>query len=256
MIYLYGLAAADCEHVASRLDGMTGLQAPLQQTQIGDWTLVHSDHDDQEILPKRRLLLAHTTVLEQMVSMGTVLPARFGLVANDIAEVTTLIHAMQEKIATEFDKVRGAIELGIRVSFPRQAALAATLQGNPRLHAERAALQKKGPQAHFEIAEFGGKLADHLDRRRAQAQRRLLDALLPMARDHVLRKPEEDTEVLRAEFLVDEQMQTAFETMVTTAASDLDFAPGEEASIQVIGPVPMYNFVRLNLTFDVDQAAA
>ncbi|MEO0916972.1 MAG: GvpL/GvpF family gas vesicle protein, partial [Pseudomonadota bacterium] len=117
-------------------------------------------------------------------------------------------------------------------------------------------LQKSGPQAHFEIAAFGGKLADELDRRRGAAQKKLLNAIRPLARDHVLRKPEDDTEVLRAEFLIDAGLQPDFEQSLASVSATLDFAPGEEPQINVIGPVPMYNFVKLNLTFDVDQEAA
>ncbi|MDX8351423.1 GvpL/GvpF family gas vesicle protein [Cognatiyoonia sp. IB215182] len=256
MIYLYGLVEASNAALPICLDGVNGLQGPLQQTQIGPWTLIYSDHDDEEIMPRRRLLLAHTKVLETMLTTGTVLPARFGLVARDMSQIEGLVHSVQNEIDAEFKKLSGAIELGVRVSFERQAALAATLDAHPRLRQEREALQRKGPQAHFEIAAFGGKLADEMDRRRGAAQKALLTAIRPMARDHVLRKPEDDIEVLRAEFLVDAELQHSFEQSLADAASALDFAPGEEPRISVIGPVPMYNFVNLNLTFDVDQEAA
>lgn len=256
MIYIYGLAAASDAALAAHLKGVEGLQAPLEQTRIGPWTLVHSAHDDEEIMPRRRLLLAHTRVLEVMLKTGTVLPARFGLVARDMTQIDALLHAVADQISAEFEKVDGAVELGVRVSFPRPAALAATLSAHPKLEKERATLQKKGPQAHFEIAAFGGKLADEMDRRRAAAQTTLLKAITPLARDHVLRKPEEDTEVLRAEFLIDGAAQPHFERVLAETAATLTFAPDAEAQIQVIGPVPMYNFVNLNFRFDTDQAAA
>lgn len=255
MIYLYGLVEPRGAEIAVVLKDTEGLQGPLQHAEIAGWTLVYSDHDDQEILPKRRLLLAHTKVLELLLTIGTTLPARFGLVARDLGQVAVLIQSVRDTIAAEFDKIRDAVELGVRVSFPRDAALATTLQQDPRLQTEHANLQKSGAQAHFAIAEFGGRLADQMERRRGQAQRQLMDALRPHARNCVLRKPEDDTEVLRAEFLIDQNIQDIFEQKIADAAADLDFAPGEEPMIQIIGPVPMYNFVSLNLTFDLDQVA-
>lgn len=257
MIYLYGLceggAAVD---VAAVLTDLPGLQAPLEVVQIDRWTMVFSQQDDAEILPKRRLMLAHTRVLERMLSQGAVLPARFGLVAESLERAQTLIGARAPVIEQEFDRIRGCIELGIRIRFPREAALAATLAADQRLRRERDALADTGLKAHLAIASFGGKLAEEVDRRRGSAQAALLAALLPLARDHVLRAPEADTEVLRAEFLIDASHQTAFESAVQEVSASLTFVPGEEPAIQIVGPVPVYNFVRLSLTADPQETAA
>lgn len=256
MIYLYGVLEGANPPGADEFVETPGLQGPLQTAPIGRWTLVYSDQDDAEILPKRRLMLAHTRVLERMSGFGTVLPARFGLVAENLEKVTTLIGAKGPVIESEFDRVRGCVEIGIRVGFDRQHALEATLAEDAALRRERDALAKKGPEAHFAMAEFGGKLADRLDRCRGAAQGVLLQTLMPLCRAHVLRKPEEDTEVLRAEFLIAAETQDAFVAAVDTAARSVTFAPAAEPAIQVIGPVPMYNFVRLSLAFDPEEAAA
>ena len=256
MIYLYGLFEGEKVALEQALAGSNGLQNIPEIASVGSWHLVHSQHDDAEILPKRRLLLAHTKVLERMISVGTVLPARFGLVAQDLVTATSLITAQTDLVAAEFDKVRGHVELGVRVSIDREAALDATLAEPADLRAERHALAGKGPEAHFAIAEFGGRLAEQLDRRRGKGQRMLLDALVPLARAHVLRKPEDDNEVLRSEFLISADAQAEFVTAVEAAAARLDFAPGAEPAIQIIGPVPMYNFVRLSLTPETDGMAA
>mgnify|MGYP001794210923 CR=1 FL=1 len=256
MIYLYGLFEGEKVALEQALAGSNGLQNIPEIASVGSWHLVHSQHDDAEILPKRRLLLAHTKVLERMISVGTVLPARFGLVAQDLVTATSLITAQTDLVAAEFDKVRGHVELGVRVSIDREAALDATLAEHADLSDERDALAGKGPEAHFAIAEFGGRLAEQLDRRRGKGQRTLLDALVPLARAHVLRKPEDDYEVLRAEFLISADAQAEFVTAVEAAAARLDFAPGAEPAIQIIGPVPMYNFVRLSLTPETDGMAA
>ncbi|MEO0863431.1 MAG: GvpL/GvpF family gas vesicle protein [Pseudomonadota bacterium] len=256
MIYLYGLYEGQHDDLTTALEGSRGLQGVPEISAIGPWFLVYSQHDDQEVLPKRRLLLTHTQVLERMIAVGTVLPARFGLVADDLPAATALIQVQSDLVAEEFDRVRGHVELGVRIAFDREAALDATLAEHAPLRAERDALTGKGPEAQFAIAEFGGRLADQLDRRRGAAQRVLLDALVPLARDHVLRKPEDDTEVLRAEFLLSEGAQADFVAAIEDVASRLDFAPGADAAIQIVGPVPMYNFVRLSLTSERDGVAA
>ena len=256
MVYLYGLIEAPPPDLVNELATFPGLQGPLQVHRIGAWGLVFSDHDSEEILPKRRLLLTHTRVLEAMLCFGTVLPARFGLVSDNIIKVEGLILAKSAIITQEFVRVHGCFELGIRVNFPRKPALDATLALDPALLRERDRLCHMGAEAHFAMAEFGGKLADKLDRRRGAAQAQLLQTLVPLCRSHVLRKPEEDTEVLRAEFLIPKQSQADFIAAVEASCRSLSFAPGQEPLIQVVGPVPMYNFVRLSLALDAQEEAA
>lgn len=256
MIYLYGLFDGASSDLETALSDLSGLQGALEIVSVGPWYLVFSEHEDEEILPKRRHMLAHTQVLEAMISAGTILPARFGLMAEVPSRAVELITAQRRLVEAEFERVKGHVELGVRISFERSVALEATLHQEPALRRERDALVAKGPEAHFAIAEFGGRLADTLDRRRGVAQRVLLERLLPLVSDHVLRAPEEDTEVLRAEFLVKSRDQDRLISETETAAKTLDFAPDAEPVIKIIGPVPMYNFVRLNLAFEPDGVAA
>lgn len=256
MIYLYGLIDGDLAALSAALHGQPGLEAPVEVDRIGGWGLVHSAQSPGEIQPRRRLMLAHTRVQEVMMPFGTVLPARFGLVARDLAEVEALVKARAAVIAAEFAKVAGLVEIGLRIGFDRPPALAATLAEDPALQRERDRLARLGAKAHFAMAEFGGKLADRLDRRRGQAQSTLLKALLPLARSHVLRKPEEDTEVLRAEFLLRPADLPTVLAAAEAAAAALVFAPGAEPRIALVGPVPPYNFVRLSLARDEDERAA
>lgn len=256
MIYLYGLIEGDIAGLGLALTGMQGLEGPVEITQIGDWGLVHSPHGSAEIEPRRRLMLIHTRIQEAMMPFGTVLPARFGLIARDLAEVQPLITGRAPVIASEFARVAGCVELGLRVNFDRATALAATMAEDGELLRERERLSRMGREGHFAMAEFGGKLADRLDRRRGQAQSALLKAILPLIRSHVLRRPDEDTEVLRAEVLLPEADQASFLQAVEEACLGLTFAPGAEPMITLVGPVPPYNFVRLSLALESEEQAA
>ena len=256
MIYLYGLVDAPPAAVAARLDGVGGLQAPPVATDAGRWTLVSSAHDAGPVAPRRRDMLAHTRVVEAMMAEGLVLPARFGLVAEDVPGVRALIAAQEGALAAQAARIAGCSAYGVRVDFPQAPALAATLAAAPDLQRARDRLLRTPHPAPFAQADFGRALAEALDRRRGLAQKALLVALRPLVRDHVLRRPDSDCEVLCVEALVPEGRLAAVEQVLATAAADCGFAGGAPARIVLTGPAPAYHFVRLSLGTGAQEAAA
>lgn len=256
MIYIYGLVAAPPETVTQQVEGMMGLQAPVAVTAIGTWSLVHSDHDAEPILPRRRLMLAHTRVLERLLPLPALLPARFGLVTDTALSAQELILPQEARLAAACEKVAGAAEFGVRVEFDRTQALGETLARLPDLRRTRDRLARRGPDAHYEMVAFGERLGAALDQRRLAAQKALLAPLRAASRDHVLRAPESDVQVLKAEFLVASNQQADFAKLVADSAAQLDFAADATAEIQIIGPAPAYHFVHLNLSSPQEEEAA
>ncbi|ACM03608.1 GvpL/GvpF family gas vesicle protein [Cereibacter sphaeroides] len=254
MIYLYGLL----EEPASGhevLAGMAGVTGPIALAGLPGGILIYSSATEADILPRRRLLLAHTQVLEAAAWFGNLLPMRFGMMASNLAEVEVMLASRLTELCAAFDRVRDRVELGLRLSFPREPALAATLATAPDLAAERArllTLRKPDPMAQ---AEFGRRLAERLDARRGEAQRFLLQSLRPLWVDHRLRVPESDVQVFAVDVLVEDGAQDRLAAALVKAAADCRFAPRVEPALRVIGPVPMFNFVDLVLSPHSEEVA-
>jgi hypothetical protein len=255
MIYLYGLLTADAPVDRFDLSSLSGVTGPVALAATPQGHLIHGPAPEGDILPKRRFLLAHARVLEDLNELGTLLPMRFGMSAASIEQVGAMLEAEQDAITRSFGRLEGAVELGLRISFPRQAALEAILTEDPVLRADRDRLARGGRQPHFETANLGRRLAEALGRRRDRAQKALLAQIVPLCRDHVLRAPEEDVHVLSVDVLIDRAAQDSFADRVEDIARACAFAPGAEPDIRLVGPVPAYNFVRLMLSVDKDQAA-
>lgn len=253
VMYLYGLLEADAPVDLSALDGING---PVCVTPCGGAFLIHGAHDGGEIMPRRRHLLRHAKVLETAMGHGTVLPMRFGMVSASVVEIETRIATQAAAVEQAFARVRGRVELGVRITVPEAAALEAVLRMSPDLARARDDLANAGRSGHFAKAEFGRHLGEALARRRAQAQKALLAELTQNAEDHVLRAPETDTEALRAEFLVAQDKVAEFTDRVAALSETLDLAQPEPADAQVIGPGPAYHFVTLALGTASDEAAA
>ncbi|MEM9757476.1 MAG: GvpL/GvpF family gas vesicle protein [Pseudomonadota bacterium] len=248
MIYLYGFVRPDTPPDPAVLADLAGVTGPVCHAQMDQGWLIYGPSHEAELLPKRRHLLAHTRVLEALGLDGAVLPMRFGLVAADIDAVAALAARNADALAASFARIDGCVELGLRLSFDRDAALSATLAAAPDLARRHKVLSAQRPAPHFEAAEFGRQLAEALDRRRAAAQRAVVADLKPHLSEYALRAPSSDVEVLSIAALVPSAQQTDLTEKVVAAADEVaSFATGAEPQVQIVGPVPPFSFVDLRL---------
>ncbi len=247
MIYLYGLS--DLRPADRNLAALHGVTGAVDASETAcDW-LIHGPSDGTELLPKRRHLLAHTKVLEELGAQATVLPMRFGMMAQSVDEFAGLVDRNATDIAESFKRLSGKVELGLRIDFPRDAALSAALAEDPALAKAHARLSGLATAPHFQAAEFGRRLAEALDARRGQAQRILLEQLRPHITDFRVKTPESDVQALALDVLIPESAQQGFAAETARAAdAAADFAGGAEAAIRIVGPVPAFSFVDLTLS--------
>lgn len=222
---------------------------PLSIARAGGLAVLIGEIPPGEVRRTRRNLLAHLRVLEAAMAQGPLLPMRFGVVADDAEAVAAAIAPREAELSALLTAHDGLAEYGLRVSFPREPALAALGRARPDFAAARARIMagRASAEAQMELMELGRRVAEALDDRRKQAQRALLAALKPLARDHVLRAPEDDVEALRAEFLLPVADEAAFAAAAETAAAALDFAGDAAPTLKLVGPAPAYNFVSLAL---------
>ncbi len=242
-LYLYGLLPPGTAVPAAVLAGLEGVTGPVRTLDGPAAVYLVSDHDGGEILPARRSLVRHTKVLEAAMDAGPLLPARFGLVAESEAAALEMFAGGGSALADAFTRLSGRVEIGVRISGDRDAALAAVLAEDAALSRDRDQLAAGGRTSHFQRIAMGRRLGEGLARRRAEAEATLIDALLPEAVDHVLRPAETDLELLRCEFLVDRAKLDTFETALEAAMEAQAFHPGTPLAAKLVGPAPAYNFV-------------
>ena len=245
MIYLYGLMepGAPCPNdMIAALNGVTGA---VQSLPLEAGRLIYGEHDGSEIRAKRRLLLAHAKVLEETSRSATVLPMQFGLLADQLDDVAHMVDGQSDAISAHFERLAGHLEYGVRVAFSEQAALTHTLESNADLLAERERLARSADP--YKNAEFGRKLGEALERRRTDAQHQLVGALKQKIVDLVLRAPETEYQVLNAHVLLKSDDEARLPQLLSELIETLDFAPRSEPHVSLVGPAPLYNFVRLNL---------
>lgn len=248
-LYLYAVLRQVTPGLDACLADLKGatMGAPHRRDVAGRSVIVGA-HDGSEILRTRRRMLAHTRVLERAMALAPLLPMRFGHVAETHVALEALISAHSEAIDAQFDRLSDHVEVGLRVSFPRQAALETLLSEDHMLASERDRLAGRGAEAHFDRIELGRQVAEALDRRRTSAQHRLIAGLSEHCAHHILKAPEDDVEILRTECLVAPSQVGRLAEEADALARASGFAPGAEPEVRLVGPVPPYHFVDLSLT--------
>jgi hypothetical protein len=94
---------------------------PLRTLDHGALRAVLSDHDGRPAVVESNLW-AYEQVVERLMGAGPVLPARFGTTADADPELVRMLSARQDELRASLDRVRGAVEIAIRVPPPHMPA--------------------------------------------------------------------------------------------------------------------------------------
>lgn len=141
MIHIY--AFADELRALPELDGVDG--AALERREIDGLDAVLSRRtrrtDDSSL---QKDALAHGVVVEALVDLAAaVLPVRFGEGAADDSELAEAVGGHLPELRQALDRVRGCIEIGLRVSGGEPATGAPAQDGVAYMHALRASEEER-----------------------------------------------------------------------------------------------------------------
>jgi Gas vesicle synthesis protein GvpL/GvpF len=209
VIYLYAITLPTSA-------GPTGLgldDAPLQVLRSSGVAAIYSDHDQTGFRPHADALWRHDQVVEAAMRESPALPARFGTTFADVDALAAALDR-QGSLRRQLDRIRGCVELAVRVALPG-ATPAARLAGGEYLRV---------------------KLARQHERRTAADE-----TLEPLARLAVRAHSElgtADNDPLTASFLVRADDVERFADEVRRLAAR---HPG--LGLSCTGPWPPYSFV-------------
>lgn len=157
-------------------------------------------------------LRAHARTVNELMAAHPLLPARYGTRVSD-EEATALVRDHPEALRAALSRVAGAVELAV----------------SARMHGEAGAGEKSSGAAYLQA-----RLAQ---RRRGQAVLEHLQALIPLAREHVCRDDGQDGPSVRVAYLVERERVAEF----VAAVRELDETYAE-LELVCTGPWPPYSF--------------
>jgi len=201
--------------------------------------VLESEMTSQDVRGTRRDMKAHAAALNRAAEGMTVLPVRFGVVLPSAdAVVARLLEPQHAAIEGFLEKLDGAVELTLRVTFVEEQALREVVADHPELAASRRAAG--GYQARIEM---GKRIAAAIQDRQEREARAIVRRLTPLVRDWRSGKPLNELMALNASFLVERAKLPSFDRELEAIHAEA----GHRLRLDCVGPLPPYSFVDLQL---------
>lgn len=190
--------------------------------------------EDAQVLPSRRMLLAHARLLEEIAASVTVLPLRFGTTVPTAGQLREdYLDGAAAELRSLVDRLRGHAEWRVRGRYDEETTLRAIVLDDARI----ACLRRRTDRSSQ--IEMGERVVAALEARRADDGHRAANDLRAHASAVEADAPHEPLEAFSLSALVDLAAASDFEAKVEELAKDL--AP--EITLELVGPQPPYSFV-------------
>jgi Gas vesicle synthesis protein GvpL/GvpF len=193
-------------------------EQPMRGVAEGPLEAIVTDHEDRPPEPTAAALRTYERAVRGLMDHGAILPAQFGSVLADEDAVRAFLRARARDLLARLERVRGAVEIGLRASW-REGAGAVI---DPRPPSGVSYLRDR-----LELRQSARRLASELDplTNLARSSRRAL-------------VPRPDLPVLDA-YLVDRGRVREFVAMVEQLDNCLD-----DVELECTGPWPPYSFAQ------------
>lgn len=208
----------------------TPLPGDLTVVTHGELAAVVTEVDRRDVRARRRDLLRHADVVQQVFDRGTVLPLRFGTVVEDVA--CDLLAPRHDELTALLDRFSGLAEVTLRAYYREDDVLRRLLLDDSRLARLRASASP---------VELGEAVARALSARRDADESAIIRALRPHVRDIAFDERRTEYDVLRAALLVERDMVESLDAVVGNLAQSFEGT----TTFKYVGPLSPHHFIEL-----------
>lgn len=185
----------------------------------------------------RKNLAPYHQVVRDAAKRFTTIPARFGQIARDEAEVNVALRKNYDEIRQELERLDGKVEMGVKVRWNVEDLFEYFLRVDEELKARREKLQNKKNISRTEQVDFGRFFHNRIESARADITERIITPLPPA--ELRLDDVSEDNIIANISLLISESLLQELED----AVDELGDSIGEEYSLKIDGPWPPFSFV-------------
>jgi hypothetical protein len=236
-LHVRGIVAASAskalaaEAVRAELDEAGG--GPTRVVEHDGVAVLATEVDDEEVLPSRANLLAHTRVLEVATGHTTIVPMRFGTVVPDEAAlVERFLTTDAPQLRATLARLDGHRELRLRARYVEPSVIRAVLADDPK------ARRLKDRGGIDDQIELGERIVAGIADRREQDRAAVIEVLAPHARAVETGEITEPLDAFVLSFLVAEDVLDGFDARVEALAEAVEGM----LTLELIGPMPPFSF--------------
>lgn len=242
-LLLYGITSrALARELPAELIGVN--DAPVRRIDAGVVSMLVSDYAGLEVSPRRKNLSGFQRVVNAISAEHDLLPAAFGMLSEDEAEVIALLGRHEAALVGELERIRGACEYSFRLRWVGENLFANFVERFPDLRALRdfAFMDGKAPKQNERIL-LGQTFERLLESERGRILALLVNTLKPTIREWLELNFESEQVLCSTAILVDRANIKALDSAVETIASAFD----DNYLVELLGPWPPYSFAELHL---------
>ncbi|MCG8346597.1 MAG: GvpL/GvpF family gas vesicle protein [Chloroflexales bacterium] len=225
--------------------GIGGPTDIVHTVQFKDLAAVISNAPVEEYDANRRNMMAHTKVLEEAMLESTVLPMRFGTVAQN-AEVIQeqILQQRYHELDDLLHQLDGQIELGLKAFWREDIVFREIVAENQPIRQLNEKLAGRSPeQTYYERIQLGKLVEEALNAKRNTDTALILERLRPLAREVKINPVFTEKMALNAAFLIAREQEASFDQ----AVQGLDAELGSRMLFKYVGAMPPYDFVDLTI---------
>jgi hypothetical protein len=193
---------------------------------------------------RRVNMIAHQTVLEEVMKQFTVLPVRFSTISEN--DDDTAILRILEKDYNKFDdllnKMEGKKELGLKVLAQEAPIYESIVEKYDEIRTLRDKLMNlPADKTHYQRMKIGEMVAEALKKETENYKNIILEVLTPLSEDLKINDNYGELMILNSAFLIRNSIEPEFDR----AVKDLDEKYGQFMTFKYVGTLPPYNFIKL-----------
>ena len=240
--YIYAIAdAAELPEAELDASGLEGAQVELLSS--GTVSACVSELRKRRVRPDRRSLSAHMGVTRRLMERATVLPVSFGVVAKTRADVRELLARNSESFVEQLARVRGKVEMGLRVLWDVPNVFEYFVNTRADLRAARDTIGDIRAANRDDMIELGRFFEQVLGEERERYVEQVVAVLAAHEIPHARGKVRNERDVMNLACLVARDELEGFDRAVGEAASGFD----NNFTFDVSGPWAPASFVDVTL---------
>ena len=252
--YLYCIIKCGEERSFNGASAIGGRDDGIHTVVFEDLACVVSDSPDMKYDNSRVNMMAHETVIEQVMKEFTVLPVRFGTVTRKDTDspVGDIRHKLLENRYKEFqslhEEMDNRVELGLKAMWRDEKTIYQEIvAAHGELRKLRDSVEGKSPEGtHFDRMRLGEMVKKALDQKRDREAKKLLARLRPVADRLLENRNMMDRMVLNAAFLVKKDRERECDEIVKRLDGEL----GERMVFKYVGPTPPFSFCEIVVNWE------